>query len=472
MKKSLLIAAAAAGFMFAAPITAEAATQGWNQIDGSWFWVDEDGDYAYNEWVDNNQYYVNYDGIMVSDGCYSTVTEVRDADGDVDHVEYKYMVFDENGKAITTPGWAHVDDSWYWINEKGYAGLVNTDIDEDDYYYDLSKAGWVLDGGKWYYVDSDGLMRTGKISICTNPDKEDPNEEYKYDYYWLKKDGEMVTGWYNTDPASTYGDWVYCGADGKCYDGWLLNGGKWYYIYQGRMISDRLYTVGEAPEREDFDDYDDYEDALEKFYDNNTYYFDRNGVMVYGWYHNEYTDSLGHYSDSWYYTNPSTGVRVDGWVLDGGKWYYVSDGVMLRNTPYYDDANAPELGVKSPDYPKWDDYKNADGSHDYDAYEAAVKKYHEDDAVYEAAEAKYYDALKEYKNSHYYIFDKNGVMVTGWYSVSDDYGTTWYYADANGVARTGWLKDGNNWYYIQYGRMLTNQYTPDGYFVDANGVCK
>ena len=38
--------------------------------------------------------------------------------------------------------------------------------------------------------------------------------------------------------------------------------------------------------------------------------------------------------------------------------------------------------------------------------------------------------------------------------------------------RTGWIQSGNAWYYCDTssGAMLTNTRTPDGYYVDANGV--
>lgn len=38
---------------------------------------------------------------------------------------------------------------------------------------------------------------------------------------------------------------------------------------------------------------------------------------------------------------------------------------------------------------------------------------------------------------------------------------------------TGWMQSGGNWYYLDYnGYMLFNTITPDGYFVDAYGICR
>lgn len=479
-RKSLLIAAAAAAFVFAAPITAEAATPGWSQIDGSWFYADEEGNYASHEWVDGNQYYVDYNGMMVSGGSYATrekfTKEVTEDDYTWTQTYYKYTyrVFDEKGCLISTPGWACVDGTWYWINDKGTAGLVNDDA-EDDY---TTKAGWVNDGGTWYYVDSDGQMALGSVSICDNPEAD--SKDRTYTTYLLKNDGSLVTGWYNRQPNTTYGKWVYADNNGVAKDGWLNDGGTWYYFNEGEMISDGTYVTGKAPTYKDFTDengktdYDAYYKAREEYEKNNTYYFDRKGALVYGWYHYEYTDSLGQYYDNWYYTNPNTGVVVDGWVSDGGTWYYMQDGQMARNHVIYDDKNEPKFTQESPKYPDYDDpaFVNADGTRNYDAYNAAVKKYNDDYRAYRAAKEKYNDEKEAYQDSHYYIFNDKGAMVTGWYSITDTYGTDWYYADSNGVGRTGWLQDGGNWYYIFHGRMLVNQFTPDGYYVDANGICK
>ena len=71
--------------------------------------------------------------------------------------------------------------------------------------------------------------------------------------------------------------------------------------------------------------------------------------------------------------------------------------------------------------------------------------------------------------------------VGWWYRFADgSYPTTggllingaWYCFDSVGYMRTGWIQSGNAWYYCDTssGAMLTNTRTPDGYYVDANGV--
>lgn len=73
-------------------------------------------------------------------------------------------------------------------------------------------------------------------------------------------------------------------------------------------------------------------------------------------------------------------------------------------------------------------------------------------------------------NGTWYSMDSAGYMETGW--VRD--GGGWYYMDTeSGAMRVGWVNVNGNWYYLNPadgGRMLANSYTPDGYYVDGNGV--
>ena len=58
-------------------------------------------------------------------------------------------------------------------------------------------------------------------------------------------------------------------------------------------------------------------------------------------------------------------------------------------------------------------------------------------------------------------------MVTGLYQV---YHST-YYFDGSGVMKTDWIKLGDGWHYFdKSGAMLRNTVTPDGYYVDQEGI--
>ena len=48
----------------------------------------------------------------------------------------------------------------------------------------------------------------------------------------------------------------------------------------------------------------------------------------------------------------------------------------------------------------------------------------------------------------------------------------WYYFDAQGYMATGWVQVDGVYYYLdtRSGAMYANRYTPDGYWVEADGA--
>ncbi|MDO4328480.1 MAG: hypothetical protein Q4C66_03990 [Lachnospiraceae bacterium] len=70
-------------------------------------------------------------------------------------------------------------------------------------------------------------------------------------------------------------------------------------------------------------------------------------------------------------------------------------------------------------------------------------------------------------NTWYYSFS-DGSMATGWQKI----GPYWYYLDNSGVLQTGWTLINSAWYYLDpgSGAMWAGCFTPDGHYVNANGV--
>lgn len=73
----------------------------------------------------------------------------------------------------------------------------------------------------------------------------------------------------------------------------------------------------------------------------------------------------------------------------------------------------------------------------------------------------------------YYLDPVTGAMATGWKEIDGK----WYYFNEAAAGESGWAQDPltTQWVYIQKGIMpkgalYTNMQTPDGYFVDVNGV--
>ncbi len=73
-----------------------------------------------------------------------------------------------------------------------------------------------------------------------------------------------------------------------------------------------------------------------------------------------------------------------------------------------------------------------------------------------------------WQSVNYWVFTINGVPMKGWHSING----SWYYFDETyGFMMTNqWKETNGKWYYLgPDGKMLTNTYTSDGYWVDANG---
>ena len=95
--------------------------------------------------------------------------------------------------------------------------------------------------------------------------------------YLLRPDGSMVSGWYyyDYDPTddSWDGSWQYRNQNGTKYDGWLLDGGQWYYILDSYMVNNTAFSPG----------------IYEESGDETAWIFDAAGHLVYGgWYWHNY----------------------------------------------------------------------------------------------------------------------------------------------------------------------------------------
>lgn len=73
-------------------------------------------------------------------------------------------------------------------------------------------------------------------------------------------------------------------------------------------------------------------------------------------------------------------------------------------------------------------------------------------------------------NMGWWWLDENGTYpVSQWRYING----RWYYFNESGYMRTGWIPWNGSWYYCDSsGAMLTDTTTPDGYYVDGNGICR
>ena len=172
-KQTKLVAVLSAAALFAIGASMTSFAAGWAQEDGSWVYLDRDGDRVTEEWKKSgsNYYWLDEDGYM------ATNMLIEDDD---DH----YYV-NENGVRVTNQ-WVSIDNEdddevngksvdvlWYWMGSSGKAYKATDDT--------FKKSNL---GGKYYMFDEDGHMLSGWT-------------EYDGNIYYLgdENEGWAYTGW-------------------------------------------------------------------------------------------------------------------------------------------------------------------------------------------------------------------------------------------------------------------------------------
>ena len=415
---------------------------GWLQDGGAWYYLDTySGIMVEDSWQSINweTYYFNEDGKMVT-GWY--FDEYTDENGAVTGGNWYY--FNSDGTRYDE-GWLQNGGSWYYLYPGSgvMAKDTTTDIDGIQRIFDnsgrLVAGGWYFDeytnedgavtGGNWYYLNADGTRYKGWLkqgNIWYYLDKNSGiMSKNGMDYidgkiYLFNNSGYLTSGWYFAEARDsatgevTGGTWFYAKADGTAYEGWLYQGGKWYYMYEnGMMARNTVTSIDES---------------------NGEYFaFNDSGVMQTGWYFNAYYDydeDGNRYvsGGDWYYFNAS-GYRQYGWIWDGTGWYYLDEysGYM-----YSDIFNVPIDG-------------------EYYAFNASGKMitgWYFDSWTYEDSEGN------EVAAGDWYYFNSSGAMQKGW--VWD--GTGWYFLDrVSGYMYKGdgYFIDGETYLFNDSGKMLT-----------------
>ena len=124
----------------------------WIKKDGFWFYIDESGQYAKNEW--RGGYWLDADGKCTYDGvgswkCNSTGWWYEDTNG--------WYPYDQ---------WQKIDGKWYFFDSSGY---MCADEWRDGYWLDSNGAWtyegigtWRLSSGGWWFGDTSGWYACGQ----------------------------------------------------------------------------------------------------------------------------------------------------------------------------------------------------------------------------------------------------------------------------------------------------------------------
>ena len=281
--------------------TARQLGNNWQQMNGSWYWI-ENGRVATGWRVINGKwYYLNpADGRMLT-GFY------KDATGQL-------FYSDGSGAMLSTTGWYLMNGTWYWVNGNGSLAT-----------------GWINVGGTWYYMGENGAMKTGWYQV-------------KGVWYYSNGSGAMQTGWLNRG-----GTWYYLTGSGAMATGWINLGGTWYYLNPGNgdmvgagwhLINNKWYYFGGSG----------------AMYSNRwigNYYVGGNGEMLTNtwvgsywvgadgkWIPNYDPDVNANWMKSgntWYYQRPDGSKLTNSWKRINGSWYYFgADGAMTTGWKYVD----------------------------------------------------------------------------------------------------------------------------------------
>ena len=276
-KQTKLVAVLSAAALFAIGASMTSFAAGWAQEDGSWVYLDRDGDRVTEEWKKSgsNYYWLDEDGYM------ATNMLVEDDD------DYYYV--NENGVRVTNQ-WVNVD---------------NIDGDEVD-----GKTVDVL----WYYMGSSG--RAYKAAEGQNY----RNTTIEGKRYLFDEDGHMVSGW-TYDGDNTY----YLGDENE---GWAYTGWQYLEIDEDNMpiLNDDEYDYDEGwfYFQSSGKAYKNARKYIEGYY----YTFDDNGVMEDAWllgtpgsydhgYRSFYKEESGYQKTGWVYTHEPNNEDSD------NSWYYL-----------------------------------------------------------------------------------------------------------------------------------------------------
>ena len=174
----------------------------WMYSNGRWWYKHANGSYTKNGWdkIDGVWYYFDDEGWMKTGW-------VKDG---------KWYYLSESGAMLT--GWKKINNAWYHLNDSGAMETGWSQVNGSWYYLNSSGAmqtGWVKDGS-WYYLNNSGAMKTGWLKD-------------KGVWYYLQDSGAMKTGWMNVS-----GKWHYAYNSGALAvntttpDGYRVNyNGEW-----------------------------------------------------------------------------------------------------------------------------------------------------------------------------------------------------------------------------------------------------
>ncbi|MCR1901896.1 glycoside hydrolase family 70 protein [Ligilactobacillus apodemi] len=307
----------------------------------------------------------------------------------------KTVYYDQN-TAQMVYGQQNINGHWYLFDQttgamqRGFQNLKDYGEDKTVYY---NQDGWMLYGqqkidGYWYLFDTfDGAMQTGLQTLA---------DQNKTVYY--ADNGQMQYGWQWVDNATRYFD---------TFDGVMVTGQQ--------KIADHWYLFDQdGAMQRGFQNLKDYGE-------DKTVYYNQDGWMLYGW---QWVENATRYFDTF------NGAMATGQQKIAGHWYlFDQDGAMQRGFQFIPEQD--KLVYYNQD--GWMLYgeQNIDGvNYTFNTFDGAL------------------EATGQQKIAgHWYLFDENGNVLTGFQDLSA-YGQdkVVYYDPTTAQILYGYQNIDGNWY--------------------------
>ena len=136
-----------------ATLTVTESVEGWRKDETGWRYKNDDATYSDNGWqqIDGKWFYFGSDGYMLTDW---------------QKIDGVWYYFGESG--VRRSGWQKIDGEWYYFDEDGMMQIGWYQIGEKWYHFNdggVMQSLWNKIGDYWYYLGTDGAMRTGWIKL-------------------------------------------------------------------------------------------------------------------------------------------------------------------------------------------------------------------------------------------------------------------------------------------------------------------
>jgi len=384
-KQTKLVAVLSAAALLAIGASMTSFAAGWTQEDGTWVYLDRDGDRVTEDWKKSgaNYYWLDEDGQMATDLLVEDDDDHYYVDANGVRVANQWVSVeneddeDVNGEAV--------DTLWYYMGSSGKAYKAtgttykNSTINGKKYFFDGDGhmlSGWLEDGNDLYYLGSEneGWAYTEWQYLELDDDIEadyDNNEAWFYfqssgkahknkrkyingKYYAFDENGVMITDWQEATPegadVSTPSSIdlqdgqrsFYDVEDGDQASGWIKTFAdreesgdeKWFYLVAGEK--NRVFNAngqdGKGSKIQKYTDGNNKDgdpktDVAARIIKGKTYLFDNKGQMLTGVFKFETEVKRGNSSKleaGVYYFNKNGG-SVEG-QMETGKATITYDG--------------------------------------------------------------------------------------------------------------------------------------------------